>query len=99
MLRPISDHDTDTRFAAMFRGWQALDLDNGAYLIVSYGRSRVGSPPKWTLIVKGKHDTLKAMTETFDFKYRSFIRAWTEQDAIEQANQRLAKYLAKKGQP
>jgi hypothetical protein len=101
MLRDIMEFDTNTRFDALVLRCHAADFEHGAHLSKTAGRGKSGLP-KYVLIVKdanaGAADLRALMHFSFEWDYRSFIRAWSLQEAIEIANQRLEKYLAKKGQ-
>lgn len=93
-LRFVTEFDEQTVTALMFTNWLALDLDNGAYLFRTYGRGK-GGLPTYVLIVHGPgYADVEALSKAgFDWKYRSFIRAWGHADALELANVRLQKHL------
>ena len=97
MLKQISDFDIDTCFAALIKGWCALCPNTGAFLSASRGRSRSGSGHKYVLIVP--NETLDERggffgDYTWDNHNRKFVRAWSEDEAIAAANEKLSKIMA-----
>lgn len=101
MLKSIMEFDTNTRFDGLVHRCDAVDFEHGAFLSKTAGRGK-GGLPKYVLIVKeanaGAANVSALMRTGFEWDYRSFVRAWSLREAIEIANQRLAKHLAKKGQ-
>lgn len=98
MLQPSSAFDTSDRFAMLFKGWVALDPETGAQLSVSYGRSKYGNAPKYYLILPNKSvEERGGLFASYDWdnEGRKVFRAWTEEEAIEIGNQKLAKMVAK----
>lgn len=71
------------RFQNLFAGKIviAIEPDTGVKLVVSRGRRRRGSAPNYILIVRASCNPR--------------IRAWTDEEAIELANARLAKMRSK----
>ena len=87
--------DVDKVGVAAIRGWDAVDLDNFAYLLQTNGRGKYGLP-KFILSVYVEHpetfeDTLKAYADYA--RIYSTIRAWSLDEAIEVANRRLPRLL------
>jgi len=102
MLRDIATFPDDDRFDALVRRVWAADLGHAAYLIKSDGRSR-GGVLRFTLVVKHRHAPALKLRDAYHDFYnplvdsRAYIRAHSLSDAIEIANKRLEKMLAKKG--
>lgn len=102
MLTKIADLglDVSERFDYLMRGWDAVDPETGAYLRRSCGRSKYGNLT-FRLILD--HETpaergglLGAAQRVFAFE-RSTIRAWSLDQALEIAAQRLPR-LVKRAQ-
>jgi len=101
MLVPISKSslsDTEKIGVAMIRSWDAVDVENVVYLKQTAGRGKYGLP-KFLLIAPDPKpaqfsDILQAYCYP-DF-VRSVIRAWSLDEAIEIANQRLPKLLKRR---
>lgn len=98
MLQPSDAFNTNDRFAMLIKGWVALDPETGAQLSVSYRRIKYGNAPRYYLIVPNKSVQERGGLFTsydWDDDGRKVFRAWTEQEAIEVGNRKLAKILAK----
>ena len=84
------------RFNALMRGWIAVDPISGAHLSCSYGRT--SKAPKYILILPNKSvEERGGLFAPYDWDYpqgRKFVRAWTEQEAIAEADTKLIKMLA-----
>ena len=96
-LLPVSQSGlSDTnKFAAIFRGYCAVDTESGAYMRASAGRSKW--EPKYHLILPYTTPTQRGSFFKFDINFlRTTIRAWSEAEAIQIANEvRLPKLLRK----
>ncbi len=100
MLLPITKcalSETDKIAALLLRSWRALDVESGAFLSRTHGRGKYGLP-KYILILPNKTPEERGgLLARYEWDYpkgRKFIRAWTEEEAIESANARLKKMLA-----
>lgn len=87
--------DTDKIAAVAFHRMMAVDVETGAYLMPSHGRSRWA--PKYFLILP--HETPKDRggimgTRKCSFAFeRAIIRAWSDEEAVTIANKRLPRLL------
>lgn len=97
MLEPITNFDEEIRFKNILAGYCALCRETGAHLQISSGMSKYGRPPKYVLIVPD--------IGTFEGDYfaglpwwesggRAFLRAHSDKEAIEKANNRLSKIIS-----
>jgi hypothetical protein len=100
MLLPIENcelSDTDVIAARLLRGWHALDVESGAFMYRTHGRGKYGLP-KYVLILPNKSPEERGgLLERYDWDYpsgRKFIRAWTFDEALSIANERLKKMLS-----
>ena len=95
MLKPISELPEQDRFNALMLGWVAIDTDSGAYLFRTYGRT--SKAPKYILILPSKTITERRSLfhdRNWDYPHgRKIVRAWSDEDAINDANGRLPKML------
>ena len=92
MLIPTSQSSLpdDERFAAIFRGYRAVDRESGAYMRASAGRSH--HAPKYTLILPYTTPAQRGSFMEYEYNFlRSVVRAWSEAEAIQIANERLPK--------
>ncbi len=80
MTSESSLSDTDKFAATILNRRIAVDVETGAYLMPSHGRSRYA--PKYFLILPNK--------DSFE---RSIIRAWSDEEALIIGNQRLPNLL------
>jgi hypothetical protein len=94
-LTSISKLDPGTRQYLMLTDWLALDVENGAYLFKTHGYTK-GGLGKYILIVKGKQAILDNLVHGTGWLYRSFVRAWSDSEAVETSNQRLEKWLSRR---
>lgn len=97
MLRPIETFDNDTRLAALFRSWCAICPETGAFLSASRGRSKAGNGRRYILIAPNelpseRPNYFEDYTWTDD--RRKFVRAFSDAEAIEKANKKLAEIEA-----
>lgn len=94
-LIPISQLPPDDYLAAIFRSWVAIDIESGAQLSMSHGRT--SKTPKYILVLPNKSvEERGGLFASYDWDYphgRKFLRAWTVEEAIEIANVKLAKML------
>lgn len=94
-LIPISQLPPDDYLAAIFRSWVAIDIESGAQLSMSHGRT--SKAPKYILVLPNKSvEERGGLFANYDWDYpkdRKFLRAWTVKEAIEIANVKLAKML------
>lgn len=90
-----SDLSEPEKFAAIFRGYCAVDVETGAYMWASAGRSKWA--PKYNLILPSTTPKQRGDFFKFDINFvRSTICAWSEEEAIQIANEvRLPKLLRK----
>lgn len=101
MLVPISKSslsDTDKIGVAMIRGWDAVDVENVAYLKQTAGRGKYGLPKFLLIAPDPKPAQFTEILQAYcypDF-VRSIIRAWSLSEAIDIANQRLPKLLKRR---
>jgi hypothetical protein len=95
MLKPISELPEEDRFKALMLGWVAVDPDNGAHLFRTNGRTMTA--PKYILILPSKSvQERRSLFRDSDFDYphgRKIVRAWSDEEAITDANERLPKML------
>ena len=101
MLQSTNEFDTDTRFKFVISRpwWVAVCPDTGAILGRSSGRPKSGNATKYVLILP--NETIEERgglfgRVNFDDKERKFLRAWSEAEAIQTANEKLEKMLAKR---
>lgn len=101
MLIPISQlnrEDASFQFTAMLRGYCAICLETGAHL--SRSRGRTSKAPKYTLILPNKSiEERGGIFANYDWDYptgRKFVRAWSDEEAIELANKKLERMLAER---
>lgn len=98
MLIPTSELPEQERFDAWMLGWVAVDKESGAYLFSSNGRKRTLTALKYYLILPRKPIAeRRSLFHDKDWDYphgRKIVRAWTDEEAIEEANGRLPKMLA-----
>lgn len=99
MLKLIGEIEELTpaeRLGAVIRGWVALDMESGAQLSQTHGRTK-GGLPKYVLILPNKSvEGRGGHFEYADWDYpggRKFIRAWTLKEASDIANQKLERML------
>jgi hypothetical protein len=98
MLKPISSFDPDVRLAALFRSWAAIDPESGAFLSRSRGNAKYGFThyvlilPKESLAERGGYFG----KYTWDEQERKRLRAYSDDEALAIANDRLTKLLAKR---
>jgi hypothetical protein len=97
MLQPISQLTPEQRIDALISrpNWVAVCKETGAHLSVSQGRSRYGSGRKYILILP------KAPGKLFDYgewdnEDRKMFKAHSLTEAVETANEKLEKMLAKR---
>jgi hypothetical protein len=99
MLKPISELPNQDKWNAIVRGWVAVDPDSGAQLSASHGST--SKAPKYILILPNKSvEERGGLFAPYDWDYphgRKFVRAWTDVEAIELANAKLAKMLQSNG--
>lgn len=94
-LIPISQLPPSDYLAATFRRWCAIDLENGAFLSMSHGRT--SKAPKYILILPNKSiEERGGLFTPYNWDYptgRKFLRAWSTAEAIQIANVKLEKIL------
>jgi hypothetical protein len=97
MLTPISQLPQEQRIDALIArpNWVAVCQETGAYLMRSEGRSRTGSGRRYFLILPEAPGKLFDCGK-WDDKDRKVFKAHSLAEAIEEANQKLAKMLAKR---
>lgn len=92
-VRELSDQD---RMNALWKDWVAVDPVTGAHLSRLNGRTR--KAPRYVLILPNKSvEERGGLFGPYEWDYpqgRKFVRAWTVQEAIEQADAKLIKMLA-----
>ena len=97
MLKPTSELPEQERFNAWMLGWVAVDKESGAYLFSSNGRQRKLTALKYYLILPDKpvHERRSLFTNcSFGYPYgRKIVRAWSDEEAIAEANKRLPKMI------
>ena len=96
MLTPIEQLVPDP-FMRLFCHYDAIDTESGAIFFRTNGRGK-GGLPKYILILpneKPAPDTVWTQYRhgSWEYSNRKFIRAWTFQEALEIANQKLSKLL------
>ena len=102
MFVPVSQSnlsDVNKIGVLAIRGWDAVDMENFAYLYQTSGRGKYGLP-KFILVLFTEHpdkfeDALKAYLDLS--RVSSVIRAWSLEDAIKIADKRLPR-LQKRAQ-
>ncbi len=89
MLKRIAESNlTDAeKVACALRGWLAVDMDAGAHLYRSDGRT--GKAPRWILVVNHSGQVFGGGDSTV---HR--FRAWTLAEAMEKGEARMAKMHA-----
>lgn len=96
MLKPIAELPEQDRSKALLLGWAALDTDSGAYLFRTYGGKTL-TAPKYVLILPDEPVAARRSffaNCAFGYPYgRKIVRAWTDEDAIAIANERLPKMI------
>lgn len=100
MLQPISSLPQTERIHALLARphWVAVCQETGAYLMESHGRSKWGSGTRYFLILPKVNPGKLFEYGEWDNKDRKIFKAHSLAEAIEQANERLAKMLAKRQQ-
>ena len=97
MLKPTDQLPEQDRFNAWMLGWVAVDTESGAFLFRTDGRSRTMTAPKYILILPNKGLTeRRSLFHDKDWDYphgRKIVRAWSDDEAIANANGRLPKML------
>lgn len=100
MLQPISELPQEIQLQNIIRDWTAICLETGAHLSRSQGRPKWNSAPKYILILPNKSiEERGGLFARYIWDYpagRKFIRAWSDTEAIEEANRKLEKMLAKR---
>lgn len=81
--------DTEKITAAILRDWHAVDVETGAHLSRSRGRSRYGSDPKWYLILP--HDG--NLFDSSNGCERAVFRAPDLNEAVAIASEKLPKLM------
>lgn len=97
-IREITILTDQERINTYWLGWLALDPESGAFLYQTRGRGKGGLPSYILILPNRTPQERGGLTTRYEFDYpqgRKFIREWTEQEAIETANQKLAKMLHK----
>ena len=97
MLKPIAELPEQDRFNAMMLGWVAVDPESGAYLFRTYGPNQGLTAPKYILILPDEPVAQRrSLFASCAFVYpygRKVVRAWTDEEAIADANGRLPRML------
>lgn len=101
MLVPISKSslsDTDKFGVSFIRGWDAVDVENCVYLKKTAGRGKYGLPKFLLIVPDPKPAQLTDIFQAYSYHdyVRSVIRAWSLDEAIQIANQRLPKLLKRR---
>jgi len=101
MLVPISKSslsDTEKIGVAFIRGWDAVDVENCAYLKQTAGRGKYGLPKFLLIAPDPKPVQLTDILQAYSYHdvVRSVIRAWSLDEAIEIANKRLPALLKRR---
>jgi hypothetical protein len=85
----------DDQLTAMLQGLVAIDLESGARLCKSHGRT--SKAPKYILVLPNKSiEERGGLFAHYEWDYphgRKFVRSWGTSTAIELANVKLAKML------
>jgi hypothetical protein len=92
MLQPITAFSQDIQLKNIFRGYIALCPETGAYMWRSRGRT--SQAPKYGFICPKVWSGDFFTYPEWDNEDRKFVRAWTDAEAIELANEKLARILA-----
>lgn len=90
MLLTARQVDEQTAMEMLLKGVAAYDPDTGAYLTASDGRSRYA--PKWFLFYA---DSDRDGEWRPYGEWRTIFRAWSFEEALMLANQKLARLVAK----
>lgn len=102
MLKPTDQLPEQDRFNAWMLGWVAVDTESGAYLFCTAGRSRSMTAPKYILILPRKPlEERRSLFHDKDWDYphgRKIVRAWSDEEAIQLAESKLAKMLERQAQ-
>lgn len=89
---PKADRKT-IALEVMLAHWDALDMETGAHLSSSRGRSSRGRAHMWILIMPDVPPEGAALLKHSPWSKRSKFRAWTLAEAIETGNKRLSSWL------
>src|SRR5688572_19816401 len=98
MLQPISSLTQEQQIHALLARpqWVAVCQDTGAYLLESHGRSKWGNGTRYFLILPKVNPGKLFDYGQWENKDRKIFRAFTLAAAIEEANKKLEKMLAKR---
>lgn len=99
MIRPISEAELTSgeRLSAFFNQWIGICTETGAFLRRSNGSSAAGV--RFLLILPNKSPADRGgLLKPYEWSYphgRKFISAWSDDEAIDLANKKLAKMIIK----